>query len=85
MNTQNLDTKELIDTSKLDQELINFVAEPFTTSTYNFILISGSFSHRIEIRREETVIKVLSLINRLEKSYPPEQDTDISGIEEIYE
>ncbi|MEK7180022.1 MAG: hypothetical protein AAB706_00945 [Patescibacteria group bacterium] len=77
--------KEVIDTKNLDQELIEFEPLPFTTSSCNFIVVSIPSSSDFGVRREESVERVFALINELEKSYPPEPNTDISGIEEIYE
>lgn len=72
-----------INVERLDQELIKFVTVPFSTATYNFIVISSSDD--MEIRREEAAAKVMALVSALERSYPPQPETDISGIEEIYE
>lgn len=77
--------KEVINTKNLDQELIEFDSLPFTTSSCNFIVVSASSSNDFGIHREEAVQRVFALINELEKSYPPAPNTDISGIEEIYE
>ena len=77
--------QEEINTENLDQELmIKFEPLPFTTSS-NLIVVSASPLNDFRIRREEAVQRVFALINELEKSYPPEPNTDISGIEEIYE
>lgn len=78
-------TKEIINTANLDQELINFGSVFFTTSSCDFIVTTDSHSDGTGIPTGESVKRVLSLVSELQKSYPPEPNTDISGLEEIYE
>ncbi len=78
-------TKEIVNTTILDQELVNFSAVVFTTSSYDLV-ISGDYSLDVPmVVTDEPAKRVLSLINAIHQSYPPSPITDVSGIEEIYE
>ena len=81
INAEDLD-RQLID---MDIDRYIFVPAPFTSSIFCFISVSSEVAtHEIEVR-SEAAGRIISLIKEIERSYPPERDTDISGIEEIYD
>jgi hypothetical protein len=86
MLSQYLDDKTAngINTADLDRELINFASSPFTSSVCYFISVSSEVSPALKEARKSITGQLLSLIGDLEKTFPPNPDTDISGIEEIY-
>lgn len=76
--------REEVNVNELDKELISFSTLPFTTS---FCIINSNEetnANREQIRQNATN-KVLSLIADIERSFPPQPDVDVTGIEEIYE
>lgn len=84
LNAENLDSKLIIPSHSCTASttFIDAVSMPFTSSEYYFITLPLRTS--IQARRVASE-KVISLINDLEKTYPPSSNTDTSGIEKIYE
>ena len=77
--------REAININELDKELMDFSAIPFTTSACSFVIIVPENGTDFSTDRMHATEEVLSLINKIESTYPPPSDTDISGIEEIYD
>ena len=78
-------TEKRINLGDLDRELINFVSSPFTSSVCYFISLSSEAPESFHEERKDAARRVLSLIKNLERTFPPKPDTDVSGIEEIYQ
>lgn len=78
-------TAKGINTRDLDRGLIDFVSSPFTTSVCYFISLTPEVAASFHEARKDATGRVLSLINDLERTFPPKPDVDISGIEEIYQ
>ena len=78
-------TERGINVSDLDKRLIDFSSLPFTSSVCYFISVGAQASPALNQARRDATGKLLSLVSDLEKRFPPKSDTDISGIEEIYQ
>jgi hypothetical protein len=77
-------TEKGLNSDDLDRALIPF-ATPFTSSVCYFISFTPQESSAVQEARKEATGKLLSLIGDLEKKFPPKSDTDISGIEDLYQ
>ena len=77
-------TEKGLNADDLDRDLIPF-ATPFTSSVCYFISFTPQESSAAQEARKEATGKLLSLIGDLEKTFPPKSDTDISGIEDLYQ
>lgn len=76
--------KSFIDMNSLDKDLIDFAMSDFTSSVCYFISVRPSVPSNFAQIRQGATRRLLSLLSDLERSFPPQSDTDVSGIEEIY-
>lgn len=86
MLSQYLEDKTVkgLNAQDLDRSLLSFTSTPFTSSVCYFISFVPQESGAMQEVRQDATAKLLTLINDIEKNFPPKSDTDVSGIEEIY-
>ena len=70
-----------VDVNQFDQELIMFSTLPFTSSVSYIVSVKDQSPGQ---NKSETMAKIIHLIDKIRSTYPPANQTDISGIEEIY-